>query len=109
MQIYHTLIFFEEGKGEIFTCDTIYYEGKYWLVHTWLDLPDRTRKRPERIVCLSDLEHQPSAQDWKQKGVDFFLNAPLPKSVFDAQIPPHTFSGYTILNFPDVEYPFGLA
>lgn len=106
MQIYNTLISFaSEAIGQIFTCETIYYEEKYWLVLKWLYSPDKTHKKPERIVCLSDMQFQKT--DWP--GKDFVLNVPIPKVVFDIQIPPSSLPGYIVIDYPEVIFPIPRA
>jgi hypothetical protein len=104
MKIYTTALVVQ-GDSAVSLCDTIFYEGKFWLVNTWLHLRERPVQVPERIVCLSDLPHQKSGSPSR----DFVLNDPIPIAVFDVQNPPQSISGYTVIDCPEIEYPTGRA
>lgn len=104
--IYRTLILLE-GSSAPDICDTIFFQEQYWLVGTWLDLPDKSGKKPERIVCLSTLSHKKSSG---KNGYDFLLlGDPIPKSAFDLHIPPQEVTGYVVHDLPEVLFPVGLA
>ncbi len=98
MKILKTLITFTDTDlGKILKCDTIEFEGKLWLVPEWLENAATGEMQPLRIICLDLLPHQ---KIQRSTPADFVLNAPIPKCVFDGEIPSET-----TLNFQIVESP----
>jgi hypothetical protein len=101
MKILKTLMGFSDGDGTMFLADTIEYEGKYWLVPQWLEAPAEGWKRPARIVSLAPLKHQKSTMP----GIDFVLNVPIPKAVFDGEVPTGSGAQYVVIERPDISLP----
>lgn len=96
MKIYKTLMFFSDSDpGHIFACDTIEENGKFWLVPDWLENIATKTRTPIRMICLDGIKHQKVESG---KPSDFVLNDPIPKCVFDGQIPPGT--SYQIVENP---------
>jgi hypothetical protein len=97
MKILKTLITFTDANlGIILKCDTIEFEGKYWLVPEWLENATTGKMQPLRIICLDLLPHQ------KTSLVDFVLNDPIPKCVFDGEIPVETTLNFQIVESPQI-------
>lgn len=100
MKIYKTMVFFEQDTtGTIHQCDTIEYQGKFWLVPQWLEFPAEQVTKPLRIICVETLPHQ------KTLGSpfgDFALNAPISRAVFEGQIQPPPGSPYVVIERPDI-------
>ena len=80
--------------NKIQTVDTIEYAGTLWLVTHWVDNPDGSVTMPARLVCLSLLPHQ------KTNGSqhDYVLNKPLPKEIFDLDVPPPAETGLVVVD-----------
>ena len=100
MKIFKTFITFTDAEpGKILKCDTIEFEGKFWLVPEWLEKAAIGEMQPLRIICLDLLPHQKI-----QRGTpaDFVLNDPIPKCVFDGEIPPQTTLNFRILESPEI-------
>ena len=104
MKIFKTLMAFE-GDNKIFNCDTISHEGRMWLVGEWLESPNEGWTTPARLVCLDLLQHQKS----DGSSTDFVLSHPIPKSVFDGQIPTGQEDLYLIMENSGIRYPIGNA
>ena len=81
-------------------CATVTYQGKEWLAAPWIDNSETGKSRPERIVCLDLLEHQKSADPRYQ----YVLTRPIPKSVFDGQIPPPAKGIFVVVENPPIEF-----
>jgi hypothetical protein len=76
-----TMVFFPDvvpgGTGQ---CDTIEYEGRFWLVPFWKNTPDGRWRSPARIIPLDQLAHQ----DVRGSPFgDFVLTEGIPKALFD--------------------------
>jgi hypothetical protein len=100
MKIYKTLISFtDEYLGKIMQCDTIEFNGKFWLVPKWLDNLEEGTRTPLRIICLDYLPHQ-KTEDFGD--VDFVINSPMPICVFDGEIPAETEYRFDIVESPDL-------
>lgn len=95
MKIYKTLISFDD-EGKIYKCDTIRFEGKFWLVSRWLDPPGTGNTMPERIVLLDALPHQKMSF----AGCDFLLRHPIPKAVLYGEIPSELKNKYVVIDRP---------
>lgn len=100
MKIYKTLYAFTDAElGKIFKCDTIEFEGKFWLVPTWLENIAEGTIKPERIICLDYLPHKRTSSG---SPADFILNRPIPKCVFDGEIPAEATFRFDIIEHPDI-------
>ena len=102
MKILKTLVFFSgdpELQGQICAMDTIEFEGKMWLVPEWLDNREEGFSYPARIILLDTLPHEKS----KSPLEDFLLTDPLPKAVFDGQVPPESELDYVVVERPDIQ------
>lgn len=101
-QIFKTLMFFSDvAEGTLYQVDTIEYQGKMWLVPEWLDNPLAGLRKPTRIILLDVLPHQQSPGG----PTDFVLNAGIPKSVFDGQIPTQPEDLFVVIEGPDILFP----
>ena len=101
MRIFKTALAFQDvPDGTIYKCDTIEYQGAFWLVPEWLENPDAGVMIPARIICLDGLIHQTTPDN---PGADFWLNTGIPKSVFDGAVPPG--DKYVMIERPDIKFP----
>lgn len=100
MKIYKTLVFFTDAHlGKIMQCDTIKFNGKFWLVPRWIDNLTEGTRTPLRIICLDYLPHE-KLDDFGD--VDFALNSPIPICIFDGEIPDETEYQFEIVESPDL-------
>ncbi len=102
MKILKTLVYFSgdlEFQGQICAMDTIEFEGKMWLVPVWLDNREEGFSYPARIILLDTLPHEKSRSPLE----DFLLTDPLPKAVFDGQVPPESELDYVVVERPDIQ------
>lgn len=98
MKILKTLVSIE-GEGNLYTCDTIQYEGKMWLVPQWIDTLGTGKSMPVRIIQLDVLPHQKSSF----AGHDFVLTYPIPKAVFsEGRIPSGSKDKYIVIEKPHI-------
>lgn len=99
MIVYKTAVMLSNpGDNKIYYADTIEYEGKLWLVPTWLESPSLSYKLPERIVCIETLAHMKAGMP----GVDYVLNNPIPRDVLYGQILPELKEKYVVKMRPDI-------
>ena len=104
MKIYKTAVIISgdpSTRGSVYKMDTIEHEGQMWLVPEWIDIPGEGWSTPVRIIRLDGLAHQKSAH----RDYDYFLNNPLPKSVFDGEIPTEVESEYVVIENPNIKVP----
>jgi hypothetical protein len=86
--------------GGIQSMDTIEHEGAFWLVPEWLDFPARGVSMPRRIVSLATLRHE------KMSGnPDFVVGDPVPRFVFDGEIPSQLKHMYIVRDLPEIRFP----
>ena len=97
----HILVVDSNGIHTNDFMDVIEYDGKFWLVPDWLDNSDRTMSRPTRIVSMEKLRHSrtPGANP------EFVVEDPIPKFVFDGQIPPEQAGMYVVVEYPGILNP----
>lgn len=95
MEIVKTMITFsgfDEGYFQL--TDTIWLEGHWWLVATYLQNPTTRHRVPERIVLMDGLAIR--YQEAVDQPYRFLVNSAIPKSVFDG-VPQ---DGYTVKIHP---------
>ena len=92
MDVLKTYLFFKGfDEGFPHLIDTIFHEGAWWLVGSWLVANATGERVPERLVRLTGLRfEEASGQRWR-----FLLNNPLPKSVLDGEAR----DGYVVANY----------
>jgi hypothetical protein len=101
MVILKTLVSFIEG-GALHAADTIRYEGGLWIVLTWSKSQTEELVMPTRIIRIDTLRHQTMAAG-NHYGVDFVLNEPLPKGLFEDKIPAELVGKYDVVERPDIK------
>jgi hypothetical protein len=89
--------------GTIGKIDGLEYEGKLWIVPQWCDIPAKGVTKPARLIRFDTLPHQVTPNS--QYGVDFVLNSPIPKELFDLQTPKQAIPGFEFLEMPEIEFP----
>ena len=90
-----------DGKHAIYYADVIDYEGKFWLVPQWIDMPAQKSTTPLRIVSLETMKyhHLPGRKP------EFVVQNPVPRYVFDGQIPSEKAAEYIVIESPDIRIP----
>lgn len=101
MQILKTLVSFVEG-GALHAADTIRYEGGLWIVSMWSQSEAKELVMPTRIIRIDTLRHQTMAAG-NHYGVDFVLNEPLPRGLFDDNIPQELVGKFDVVERPDIK------
>jgi len=95
MKLLKTLVPFDDG---IYHVDTIEYEGELWLVPEWIDdTPAKGYSMPVRIIRVPGL--QPAGQSVSD---DYVLANPLPKGVFEGNIPTELENVYVVIDRPEI-------
>jgi hypothetical protein len=95
MEIFKTHLFFSgHDEDHPYLIDTIFHEGHWWLVATWLQNHATGHRIPERIIQMDGLTVR--FQEVDGEPYHFLLNNALPKSVLDGE--PQ--SGYVIAIHP---------
>jgi len=101
MKIYKAMVAIE-GEAAIYKMDAIEYQGKFWLVPTWLDSPDGKQSKPLRLILLDSLQHQRLDPSGGSRA-DFAVNNPIPKAVLDGRAPQQqgfSLNMYVVLEAP---------
>ena len=88
-------------SGNIHGCDVIEFEGTFWLVPEWLDVPARGVTKPRRIVSLAKVRYQ------RTPGADreFVVNDPIPIAVLEGRAPSQIAERYDVRELPEIEFP----
>jgi hypothetical protein len=81
-------------------CVVVAYQGRKWLAAPWIDNLETGKSMPERIVCLDLLEHQKSTHPDYQ----YVLTRPVPKGVFEGQIPSPSEGIFVVVENPQIEF-----
>jgi hypothetical protein len=89
--------------GTIAKCDGLEYEGKLWLVPQWYDVPAQGVTKPARLIRFDSLAHQ--GTPGSQYGVDYVVNYPIPKDLFDVRTPLKLIPGFECMEMPEIEFP----
>ena len=108
MKIYKTMLFFVgEPLGGIEQCDTIEYQGAFWLVPKWLDNPATGLRRPLRIIRLDSFSSQDNRTGGSGFG-DFVLPQGMPKEIFDGRV--QSLAGkQVVFENPPIDFPMPLV
>ena len=101
MKILKTAYISDAVPGHPLECDTIEFEGRFWLVPLWTENHATGKMRPERIICLDCLPHQTFPQVAKET---FVLNIPIPKCVLDGEIPYESAYNFEIVENPEIDF-----
>lgn len=101
MKIFKTLVSFDDDS-DLCYADSIEHEGQMWLVPEWIDVLSEGCKMPKRLICLNTMPHERLSGG---SGSDFVLRWPIPRCIFDGQIPNGTKTKYLIVERPDIRIP----
>jgi hypothetical protein len=80
------------------TIDAIEYEGSFWLVPQWLEQPSSGLQKPMRIIRVDHIRREP----WRQGGLDFVLESPVPSTLFDCRFSPPKDAGFDVQDWPPI-------
>jgi hypothetical protein len=104
MKIYTAMLVISENDdgtgGSVSSMDVIEHKDYFWLVPEWLDYTSQGVSKPVRIVSLKTIPHEKSVGD-----PGFVVSGPVPKSVFEGQIPPGQEQLYIVIESPDIVVP----
>jgi hypothetical protein len=89
--------------GAISQCDGIEFEGKLWLVPRWLDVPAQGVTKPVRLIRFDSIPHQHTPNSQYQ--VEYVINSPIPKELFDVRTPIQTLPGFEFVEMPELTFP----
>ena len=81
--------------------DTIEYEGGLWLVPAWSEPQADGLIYPNRIIRIDKLRHQKMTLG-NLYGADYVLNDPLPKGLFESQIPKELEGKFDVRERPNI-------
>ncbi len=70
-------VFSDHELGSSHLIDTIFHQGRWWLVGTWLQSNATGDRVPETLVLLDTLRHQ----EIEGKPYRFVLNSEIPRAV----------------------------
>jgi hypothetical protein len=93
MKVLKCLISFSDGY--VGRCFGLQYEGKLWLVPSWLQLPSEPSARPERIIRFDTFPHQ--ALDGHEFDYENIL-LPISEAALRGELPPEIECRYHPLN-----------
>jgi hypothetical protein len=96
MKMYSALVQIAEN-ATIQKCEVTEHEGKFWIVADSLENIATGKITPIRLILLDNLKHQKKT-DSPSMFVDFLVNDPIPRCVFDGQVPPGT--SFQVLEMP---------
>jgi hypothetical protein len=99
MKVLKALVFDATGKTSPTLRDAIEYEGHFWLVPGWYEIPAKAVSKPIRLIPLEGLRFQKV----DQPGMDLFVNDGLPTQLFDPEIPTELRSKFRVVEGPDIE------
>jgi hypothetical protein len=91
-----------EENGSFQKVDTINYDNNWWLVPEWYDNKSKGWIMPKRIIQLDSLPHQVIDSG---NPVDFVLDNPMPKDVFDGKTKKHKSKQFCVLIDPEIKLP----
>jgi hypothetical protein len=100
-KVFQTLVLVEGGPR---TVDTVQTDEGFWLVPQWIECPDRTAKRPLRIVSMRMGATGGPIQ--AKEALAFLLAEPMPASVLDrGVVPPERKLVYLVVENPELSVP----
>jgi|HubBroStandDraft_6_1064221.scaffolds.fasta_scaffold524342_2 hypothetical protein len=105
-RIYTASIVVEGGETES-SVSVIEHDGKFWIVPQWLENKTKGWRKPERLICLSDLPHQ-VLRDGSPQG-QFRVTAPIPMSVLSGPAQPEATAELRVIHRPDIQFPIPLG
>lgn len=97
----HVVIAERDGAQLHTYMDVIEHAGKSWLVSEWVDNHDKTSSTPRRMVLLETLPYQ----EMLGYGPEFVVHNPVPRYVFDGQVPAQETGMYVVVESPGIRFP----
>lgn len=95
----NALVFYADGKTPPGTLPAIEHEGRVWLVPYWFDTPKPGVKKPKHLIPADLFQCQKGGPP----GMDYVVNAGLPRQLFAREIPIELQRKYQIVDCPDIE------
>ena len=87
--------------GGLYKVDVIEFEGRFWLVPEWLDMPAQGVSMPRRIVSLETIPHQRI----EGGNPEFVVNDPVPKAVFEGRSQSEGGQLFVVRELPEIRVP----
>jgi hypothetical protein len=97
----HVVIAERDGAQLHTYMDVIEHAGKFWLVPEWIVDRERKSTTPRRMILLETLPHQ----QLLGYGPEFVVHNPVPKYVFDGQVPSEDAGTYVVVESPGIRFP----
>lgn len=97
----HVVIAERDGAHLHTYMDVIEHAGKFWLVPEWINNQEQQSTTPRRMVLLETLPHQ----QLLGYGPEFVVHNPVPKYVFDGQVPSQETGTYVVVESPGIRFP----
>ena len=97
----HVVVAERDGAHLHTYMDVIEHGGKVWLVPEWTDDHDKKSTAPRRMVLLETLPHQ----QMLGYGPEFVVHNPVPRYVFDGQVPSQEAGMYVVVESPGIRFP----
>lgn len=101
MKIFKTVVTFDDDS-DLHYADSIEYEGQMWLVPEWIESPAGGWRMPRRLVCLNTMPHERKEGD---PTGEFIVTWPIPKCVFNGELPREAKIKYVIVDSPNIRIP----
>jgi hypothetical protein len=101
MKIFRTALTFDDNS-DLHFADSIEHEGQMWLVPEWVELPAEGWRTPRRLICLNTMPHERKEGD---AGGDLVVTLPIPKCVFNGEVPRDAKAKYVMVERPDIRVP----
>lgn len=95
-EVFKVRVFIED---EIGTCDGIEWQGKLWLVPLWIDSKGSPGSTPLRAIRFDTLPHR----SVNFEGLRYWIDAPLPKSLFSTEGPSTPMPGFEVEVMPGIQ------
>jgi hypothetical protein len=99
-EIVKVILITAEG-GSLGIGTAIHYKGGLWLAPAWSAPQANGLIYPNRLIRIDKLAHQKLPKN-NQYGADYGLNVPLPKGLFDAEIPQELKGKFDVLEQPNI-------
>ena len=101
-KLYRVMVGFE--RGVMVRCEAVEYQGANWLVPKWLPFPGEGYAKPGRMIRLDQFQHQAIPQP---ADIDFRINEPIPRALFDGKLTSKLKKRYVVLDKPDARFRMG--
>jgi hypothetical protein len=106
-EVLKALVFYADGKSAPINVPAIEYEGRVWLAPHWIETPEPGVRAPKHIIPIDLFQGQ--KVDPPQPGLQYVVNAGLPRQLLDEEIPTELKNKFQIVDRPNVKVPTGIV